>query len=448
MGENPAVGSANAKMQRLGMANLDWLVVRDFSLIESATWWKDGPEIETGELRTEDIAHRGLLLPGGRPHREGRQLHQHPTPAAVAPRGGRTARRRPQRAVVHVPPGPAHPRQAGRLDRPDGPPGARPDLGLPDRGAARRADAEAVLAEINGWGPDGAAPVGLHRADATTARRPAAAGSTAAATPTASTRPARRKPGTEQSWVAPEWGWAWPANRRILYNRASADPDGRPWSERKALRVVGRARPGSGPATTSPDFVPDKPPGLPAARTRPPGRRGLGGRRPVHHAGRRQGLAVRPGRAWSTDRCRPTTSPRSRPFANPLYRQQRNPVRQLVPPTGTTGSTPSGTEPGSDVFPYVATTYRLTEHHTAGGMSRWLPYLSELQPEMFCEVSPELAAERGLEHLGWATIVTARNAIEARVLVTERMPSRSTSAAGPCTRSACPTTGARTAIDR
>jgi formate dehydrogenase major subunit len=69
----------------------------------------------------------------------------------------------------------------------------------------------------------------------------------------------------------------------------------------------------------------------------------------------------------------------------------------------------------------VATSYRLTEHHTAGGMSRWLPYLSELQPEMFCEVSPELAAERGLEHLGWATIVTARNVIEARVLVTERM---------------------------
>lgn len=44
---------------------------------------------------------------------------------------------------------------------------------------------------------------------------------------------ARRKPGREQSWVAPDWGWAWPANRRILYNRASADPEGRPWSERK-----------------------------------------------------------------------------------------------------------------------------------------------------------------------------------------------------------------------
>src|SRR4029078_10241696 len=54
-------------------------------------------------------------------------------------------------------------------------------------------------------------------------------------------------------------------------------------------------------------------------------------------------------------------------------------------------------------------------------MSRTLPYLPELQPEPFCEVSPRLARERGLEHLGWATIVTARAAIEARVLVTERV---------------------------
>jgi formate dehydrogenase major subunit len=54
-------------------------------------------------------------------------------------------------------------------------------------------------------------------------------------------------------------------------------------------------------------------------------------------------------------------------------------------------------------------------------MSRWLPYLSELQPEMFCEVSPELAAERGLENYGWATIISPRAAIEAKVLVTQRM---------------------------
>jgi formate dehydrogenase major subunit len=76
---------------------------------------------------------------------------------------------------------------------------------------------------------------------------------------------------------------------------------------------------------------------------------------------------------------------------------------------------------GDPEFPYLLTTYRLTEHHTAGGMSRWLSWLSELQPEMFCEVSPELAAERGLNNGGWATIRTRRAEIEARVLVTQRM---------------------------
>ena len=69
----------------------------------------------------------------------------------------------------------------------------------------------------------------------------------------------------------------------------------------------------------------------------------------------------------------------------------------------------------------MLTTYRLTEHHTAGGMSRSVPYLSELMPELFVEVSPELAVERGLEHGGWATIVTTRTAIEARVMVTDRI---------------------------
>jgi formate dehydrogenase major subunit len=78
-------------------------------------------------------------------------------------------------------------------------------------------------------------------------------------------------------------------------------------------------------------------------------------------------------------------------------------------------------EPGADVFPFAATTYRLTEHFTAGGMTRWTPYLAELQPEFFVEVSPELAEERGLEHAGWATIVSARGVVEARVMVTDRM---------------------------
>ncbi len=112
--------------------------------------------------------------------------------------------------------------------------------------------------------------------------------------------------------------------------------------------------------------------------------------------------------------------PQESPVDNALYPQQQSPARMVFPRADNL-SAPSFGAPGVDVFPYVFTTYRLTEHHTAGGMSRWLPYLSELQPEMFCEVSPALARERGLEERGWATIITPRGVIEARVLVTERM---------------------------
>ncbi len=108
-------------------------------------------------------------------------------------------------------------------------------------------------------------------------------------------------------------------------------------------------------------------------------------------------------------------------MANPLYGQQSNPVRKQIARRGNRYN-PTAGRPGADVFPYVITTYRLTEHHTAGGMSRFLAYLSELQPAPICEVGPELAAERGLVHGDWATVVTARSAIEARVLVTDRMP--------------------------
>ncbi|MGH3182135.1 MAG: molybdopterin dinucleotide binding domain-containing protein, partial [Streptosporangiaceae bacterium] len=108
--------------------------------------------------------------------------------------------------------------------------------------------------------------------------------------------------------------------------------------------------------------------------------------------------------------------PAESPYRNEVYGRQANPARRRYERPENPYNPPE-----SEVFPYVFTTYRLTEHHTAGGMSRTLPYLAELQPEFFCEVSPQLARERGLEHMGWATIITARTAIEARVMVTGRI---------------------------
>ena len=109
--------------------------------------------------------------------------------------------------------------------------------------------------------------------------------------------------------------------------------------------------------------------------------------------------------------------PLESPVANPLYAQQRNPAALPME----SAENPYAAAVGDPRFPHVLTTYRVTEHHAAGGMTRTLPHLAELQPELFCELSPELAAEAGIEHGGWVTVSSPRGAIEARALVTTRM---------------------------
>src|SRR5215217_2317361 len=63
MGQNPAVGSQHSGLQRRALANLRWLVVRDLSEIESSNFWKEGPEIDSGELKTEEIPTEVFLMP-------------------------------------------------------------------------------------------------------------------------------------------------------------------------------------------------------------------------------------------------------------------------------------------------------------------------------------------------------------------------------------------------
>jgi formate dehydrogenase major subunit len=417
MGENPAVGSANTRLQRLGMANLDWLVVRDFSLIESATWWKDGPEIETGEMRTEDIGTEVFFFPAAA-HTEkagsftntNRWLQWHH--AAVEPEGDvrsdlwfmyHLGRRIKEKLAASTDP----------MDRPV------QDLvwDYPVDGPLREPIAAHVLAEINGHRADGSPLSGYHELKDDGSTR-CGCWIYCGVYADGVNQAARRKPHTEQDWVAAEWAWAWPANRRILYNRASAAPDGKPWSDRKAY-VWWDEESGKWTGHDNPDFILDREPGhVPSDDAT--GTDALRGDDPFIMQADGKGWLYAP--AGLEDGPLPTHyEPQESPFTSSLYPLvSRSPVRQMHSREGNRYH-PSGNEPGADVYPYIVTTHRLTEHFTAGGMSRWSPYLSELQPELFCEISPQLAAERGLEHGGWATIVTARNAIEARVMVTDRI---------------------------
>ena len=414
VGENPAVGSANGKMQRLGMANLDWLVVRDMAMIESATFWKDGPEIETGELVTKDIDTEVFFLPcASHVEKSGsftqtQRMLQWRTKAVEPPGDSRSDLQFYYELGQRI-----REKLAGSTEEMD-----RPLLDLtwdyPTEGELDEPVGDAVLREINGADADGTMLSSYTQLKAD--------GSTSAGCwiytgvyADGVNQSARRKPHWEQSHVAPEWGWVWPANRRIIYNRASADAEGKPWSERKKY-VWWDADAGKWVGDDVPDFVADRDP---AYR---PDADAVG---PAALSGTDAFVMQSDGKAslfapnGVKDGPLPSHfEPVESPVRNAVYSRQNNPGREHR----STPSNPINPSYG-ETFPYVYTSYRVTEHHTAGSMSRTLPVLSELQPEMFCEVSPRLAAERGLEHGGWATITTARSAIEARVMVTSRLRS-------------------------
>jgi formate dehydrogenase major subunit len=420
MGENPTVGSANGKVQRLGMANLKWLVVRDLQLIESATFWKDGPEIETGELRTEELGVEVFFLPAAsHVEKEGtftntQRLLQWRHKAVEPPGDCRSELHFMFHLGRRI-----RERLAGSTDERD-----RAILELawdyPTHGPSEEPSAEAVLKEISGYTVADGRAVGGY-----TALK--ADGSTACGCWIYSgcyaddiNQTARRRPRDEQSWVAPEWGWAWPMNRRILYNRASADPDGKPWSERKKL-IWWDAEQGRWTGPDVPDFKVTMPPDY-----RPPdgatAEDALRGDDPFVMQADGKGWLYAP--SGLVDGPLPAHyEPHESQVRNPVYGTQSNPTRQRLERDDNRYH-PTAGEPGADVFPFELMTYRIAEHHTAGGMSRFLPHLAELAPEFFIEVSPELAELRGLRHSGWATIITMRTAIEARVLVTDRIPDR------------------------
>jgi formate dehydrogenase major subunit len=406
MGENPLVGSMNGGFQREAMRQLDWLVVRDFHLIETAEFWRTSPEIESGGEQPSDISTEVFFFPA----------------AAHTEKDGsftNTQRLLQWHHKAVEPPGDCRSdfdfiyelgQRVKALYRDSTDPKDRPIQQL----TWETATAERALEEINGCTLADGKPAPGYTALKDDGSTACGCWIYSGCYADGVNQTARRKPGGEQDWVASEWGWAWPMNRRLLYNRASADPEGRPWSERKKYVWWDEAQ-RKWTGFDVPDFIADRPPSY-QPQEYAKGLESIGGTDAF--------IMNADGKSWLfapqglQDGPLPTHyEPQESTERNPLYGQQCNPARmewlRRENPYHRPWKDPS--------FPYLATTYRLTEHHTAGGMSRWLRWLAELQPEMFCEVSPELAAERGLTNGGWATISTARAQIEARVLVTRRL---------------------------
>ena len=449
MGQNPAVAAANSRFQRTSLSKLKWLVARDMVEIEGATFWRnDSPEIERGELKTEDIETEVFLFPAaGHAEKEGAFTQ--------------TQRMLQWRQKAVNPPGDARSEgwfmhqlalrliaKAKQSTDPLDEPLRALDWWYPEDEHGEP-HMESVLAEINGWQtlemwerpqrrdqqPDRGteAPPTLedgivfgldregnphHGPQVDGFGKLKADGSTASGCwiysgvlgPDKINKANSRN---STNYLGHGWGFVWPSDRRIIYNRASAKPTGEPWSERKKLVWWDEGQ-RKWTGIDVPDFVPDKSPDY----------------RPT---GNESGLAAIPGDApfilhedglgWLhvpkglQDGPMPTHyEPLESPVHNALYARDTNPAVNWF-----TRQENRFAPPGDPRFPFVLTTYRLTEHHTAGGMSRFLSHLAELQPELFAEISPELAVELKIENGDYISIVSLRGAIESRALVSRRM---------------------------
>jgi len=426
-GQNPGGGGPNAGLHRAGLRHLDFLVVLDWFPTESAVFWKSDP---TGPPASENKTEVFFIPAAANPEKEGtltntQRLVQWHDKAIDPPDDARSdawfvynlgKRLRQLYAGSTDPMDQALLHLTWDYDLEEQP-------RLPD-GTVSRIEGEPdlikILMEINGCQ--------LKEIDPRTGRPRLVSGfselnddgTTACGCwiysgiyPEPGRNRARERKLTDNP-LQPEWAFAWPNNRRVLYNRASADPEGRPWSERKKLiwwdadsrRWVG---------LDVPDYDPEKAPDY----RPPPGAKGM-----AAIAGTEPFIMKPDGVGWlfapATVKDGPLPAhyePVESPVGNLLYpRQTSNPtVRIFAGPLNALALIPTAE------YPVIAFTFRLTEHYLSGPMSRFNGWLNELQPEMFVELSPELATERGIVHGGWMTVQSARARIEARALVTRRI---------------------------
>ena len=413
MGQNPAVGASNSGLQRTAMSKLKWLVVRDMNEIESATWWKEGPEIEAGKLRTEEIGTEIFLFPAaGTAEKSGcftntQRLVQF-REQAIEPAGDI---RSESWFLYHL---------GKRLKaKAAGKPGKKYEAlnkltwDYHTHGIHNEPSADQILQEINGRDLNSGKMITRYQELKEDGSTISGCWIYAGVHPDEQTNKANER--SSRDYLGHGWGFSWPSDIRILYNRASARPDGKPWSERKKL-VWWDEEKQEWTGLDQPDFDKKKRPDyMPGPNVK--GLDGIPGDKPfiLHPDGM--------GWIWVPSGLKDGPLPThyealESQFRNPLYPHEHDsnpPADKKIRPDNPYAKF------GDDRYPFALTTYRLTEHHTAGGMSRTLPHLAELQPTLFCEVSPELAAERDLRHGDFATITTPRATVEARVLVTRRM---------------------------
>jgi formate dehydrogenase major subunit len=419
MGQNPAT-SINGRLQRKALGKLEWLVVKDNFETETAAFWYSAPEVKSGEVKTSDIKTEIFFFPSAQvAEMDGsftntQRLVQWHEKAADPPGDCRSdiwftyhlgrrlkalyakstlPRDEGFKALVwNYEPDPAHVADSRIKDEPD---------------------VRKIVKEINGFETAGGKNLPGFAAFKDDGSTTGASWIYSGIFPAPDQlRSASRKPdppggpGTHLGW-----GFSWPANRRLMYNRASARPDGQPWSDRKKyIWWDGQKWTGY----DVPDFPPTKAPDTPAKK---------GGIGLDAHSGTDPFIMKADGKGWLfaptglVDGPLPTHyEPAESPVENPLYTQQASPVLKYWKRDDNQLAAV-----GDPRYPHILTTYRLTEHHLSGVMSRWLPWLAELQPELFVELSPELAEEKGITNTGWVKISTPRGAIRAKALVTRRM---------------------------
>jgi formate dehydrogenase major subunit len=436
VGQNPAT-SLNGAATRQALRQLDWLVVKDNWLTETATHWYLGPEVKNGQVKIADIKTEIFFFPAtqiaeydGSFTNTQRMLQWH-SKAADAPGDCRTdtwfyhnlAKRLKQAyAASKLPRDQGWNNLSWEFD-PD--PGVKPIYpGEPD--------ALKILREINGY--QTADPkqhlkgFGELKDDgSTTCASWIYCGCYPAPGQNLTARREPDPPGVPGAHL--KWGWAWPANRRIMYNRASADLKGNPWSERKRWiwwdpNFVNPPDPKTGKPVARgkwvgydvPDFAPTK---APDAQPKPDGigLDALSGTQPFIMRADGKGWLFVP--AGLVDGPLPAHyEPHESPIQNPLYKQQTSPVHKVWAPDKPYNKLAAVGDPK---FPYVISTYRLTEHYLAGAMSRWLPWLAELQPELFIELGHDLANEKGIKNLDWVVVSSPRGQVRAKALVTHRI---------------------------